>query len=302
MATTNVLNALMNLGTYLKNDITEIYSGPNRLNNKGEALEYYVKDAYCDSFEVEGVQEKKMVHEGYFSYLGNTKNPPDFIIEGGEAVEVKKMESKGRLQLNSSYPKSKLRRDDERISNICKECDGGEWQEKPMIYSIGFVPPRSQKINLLWFIDGETYAANHTVYKNFAERVSRVIENGFEGITEETTELARFQGVDSKKLANLRARPMWSLENPIKVFEDIIHYNGAYEFTVIAILKKERYNTYENKEIFEQFVEQQVFIEIEYVNIPSPNNVGEEEEVVVIHMMYESLTEARENMRIEQTL
>lgn len=297
MATTNVLNALMNLGTYLKNDITEIYSGPNRINNKGTALEYYVKDAYCNSFRVEGIREKKAVHEQYCSYLGNNRNPPDFIIEGGEAVEVKKMESPtGRLQLNSSYPKSKLRRDDERISRKSRECDGGEWQEKPMIYSIGYVPEGSDKIKLLWFIDGETYAADYTFYKGFLEQISDAIESRFEGATENTTELARFQGVDSSTWANLRARPMWSLSNPVQAFGNVISYDDEHEFTVIAIVKKEKYDAYENKDIFEQFVNNQGYIEIEYVEMPSPNSVTGEQEVVIIHMKYESLVEARETM------
>lgn len=40
------------------------------------------------------------------SHQGNKNHPPNFIIRGGDAIEVKKIESKNRnIALNSSFPK-----------------------------------------------------------------------------------------------------------------------------------------------------------------------------------------------------
>ncbi|MDP7980338.1 NgoPII family restriction endonuclease [Bacillus sp. WLY-B-L8] len=291
----NVLNALMNLGTYLNNDIKDIYSGSNRMNSQGTALEFYVKDAYCNAFDTENIEEKIKIHEQYFSYLGNDSNPPDFVIKDGEGVEVKKLESlTGQLQLNSSYPKNKLRQSDSRISNECRTCDGGKWIEKDMMYSIGFIPKNSNEIKLLWFVDGEVYAADDIVYKNVFERLSSIIETEFKGLTSKTNELARFNKIDSRGLTDLRVRSMWLLQNPIKAFKDIILFDKENEFSVIAIIKKEKYETYANKEEFEQFVQNSSYVEIENVTIPHPTNANVEEQVVVIHMAYKSLEEARE--------
>ena len=58
----------------------------------GVALEYFVKDAFCNSLHIQGADEKDKEHSKYISYRGNDKNPPDFMISGGDAVEVKKVE------------------------------------------------------------------------------------------------------------------------------------------------------------------------------------------------------------------
>ncbi|PGK44181.1 restriction endonuclease [Bacillus anthracis] len=294
MATTNVLNALMNLGTYLKNDIKEIYSGSNRMNSQGAALEFYIKDSYCNSFSVEGIEVKKAIHEQYFSYLGNDSNPPDFVVKNGEGVEVKKLESlTGQLQLNSSYPKNKLRQDDSRISNDCRACDGGEWTEKDMIYSIGFIPKSSSKIKLLWFIDGETYAADDIVYKELFGRLANFIETEFKGLTSKTNELARFNKIDSRGLTDLRVRSMWLLQNPIKAFSEVVRFDKANDFSIISIIKKDKYDTYINKEEFEQFVRNNPYVEVENVTIAHPTEADVQQQIVVIHMLYKSLEEAR---------
>ncbi|GEM_PF-6491591 len=54
----------------------------------GEALEYYVKDLFCDCLREKSVDEKDKVYSKYFSYIGNQNNPPDLIISKGDAVEV----------------------------------------------------------------------------------------------------------------------------------------------------------------------------------------------------------------------
>ena len=75
----------------------------------GVALEEFVKNAFADCFDC---NEKTVIQaqSKVFSYLGNSNNPPDAMLRGSDAIEIKKLTSIGntQMQLNSSYPKNKL--------------------------------------------------------------------------------------------------------------------------------------------------------------------------------------------------
>ena len=63
-----LLKALTNLS---KNPITDISSryranGKNRANNMGEALELYVKDLFCNTFDIKDASEKNKIYSKYF--------------------------------------------------------------------------------------------------------------------------------------------------------------------------------------------------------------------------------------------
>ena len=80
----------------------------NRVNQMGAALEDYVKNAFADCI---GKDQRTINSQrnSTFSYLGNNTNPPDAMLKGSDAIEIKKVESaKNTLQLNSSCPKNKL--------------------------------------------------------------------------------------------------------------------------------------------------------------------------------------------------
>ncbi|MCK8827060.1 NgoPII family restriction endonuclease [Natroniella acetigena] len=126
---TNILKALVNLDKIKVNCISEVYQSKNRVNHVGDALEYYIKDLFCNTFELEDVSDKEYEYSNYLSYLGNQNNPPDFIIENGAAIEVKKIGSQGAsIALNSSYPKNKLYNDDPRITDVCRNCEPNRYK------------------------------------------------------------------------------------------------------------------------------------------------------------------------------
>ncbi|MDR2541228.1 MAG: NgoPII family restriction endonuclease, partial [Candidatus Peribacteria bacterium] len=87
---TNLLIAIKNLIQTPIPDLVEHYQGTNRANNMGDALETYVKDAFCNSFNLTNPEKDQLYHQN-FSYLGNQNNPPDIIIKQGDAIEVKKI-------------------------------------------------------------------------------------------------------------------------------------------------------------------------------------------------------------------
>lgn len=100
--TTNLLIALANI---IENPITDLvahYKGSNRANNMGDALETYIKDLFCQSVQ----SNNDSRYSEFFSYLGNTNNPPDVIIRDGDAIEVKKIENlSSAIALIRFYPK-----------------------------------------------------------------------------------------------------------------------------------------------------------------------------------------------------
>ncbi|KXK26869.1 MAG: NgoPII restriction endonuclease [candidate division WS6 bacterium OLB20] len=85
----NILNALINLSKRDTYKIDELYEGNNRINNVGDALEYFIKDGFINE-EVSSNEQRDKKYSEAFSYLGNSSNPPDFMLRGGDAFEVKK--------------------------------------------------------------------------------------------------------------------------------------------------------------------------------------------------------------------
>lgn len=244
----NLLVAIKSLVENPQLKLTRFYSGSNRANNMGDALESYIKDLFSASFEMdEGEAYKK--HSQVFNYLGNQNNPPDAILKSGDAIEVKKIESlRSGLSLNSSYPKAKLYKDSPLLTEACKNIEDGEWSEKDIIYIIGVVgnDKNSKKKDVLrgvWFVYGDCYAASKSIY----ERIKSTIENGIREIPDielsNTQELARVNKVDPLGVTYLRVRGMWGIENPIKVF-NYLKLNTEGEFFAHAIMRKCKYDAF----------------------------------------------------------
>ena len=103
---TNILEAIYNIVNQKNFEIRAMYSGRNRANGMGDALENYIKDAFAGTFGVSDELQKMQTYNQKFSWLGSQNNPPDIMIKGGDAIEVKKTQSaNSSLALNSSYPK-----------------------------------------------------------------------------------------------------------------------------------------------------------------------------------------------------
>src|SRR5690606_24400875 len=133
---TNILEAIVNIAQNPVYEIKNHYSGRNRMNNVGEALETFIKDAFANTIQIEDETEKMRRYNEVFSWLGNQNHPPDIMIKGGDAIEVKKTQSANSdLALNSSYPKATVQANSKMITQACKVCE--EWTEKDLIYCVG---------------------------------------------------------------------------------------------------------------------------------------------------------------------
>lgn len=268
---TNILQALKNLTENPITDISARYqaNGRNRANNMGEALEAYVKDLFCNTFDIQNETEKNRICSEKFSYIGNQNNPPDLMIANGDAIEVKKIESVGsQIALNSSYPKDKLYSDSPMITQDCRECEN--WREKDIIYVVGAI--QQDKLKALWFVYGDCYAASKDTYERIKNKISEGVNSLPDVEFSETKELGRVNKVDPLGITYLRIRGMWGIDNPVHVFDYITNIERDSKLTVNAVMLTEKYNSFpeSDRQAIENITSDN--FTISDVEIKSPNN------------------------------
>lgn len=262
---TNLLIALKNIANKPITNLVSHYSSGNRMNSRGETLELYIKDIFCNSLDLK-MNEKLEAFSEHFSYIGNQNNPPDIIIRGGDAVEVKKIEGlNSGIALNSSYPKDKLYANSSMITKECRDCEN--WVEKDLLYVIGVA--KHDVLKSLWFVYGDCYAANKAVYERIREKISSGLLELRDVEFAETNELGRVNRVDPLGITYLRIRGMWHIENPNKVF-NYLPVNKNADFLVNALLLEQKYNSFPLAD--RQTLENTNSISIKSIKIPSPNN------------------------------
>lgn len=266
---TNIIRAIINLVNKPVVELKEYAQSHNRANSMGGALEEYIKDIFADTVGEIDIEKRNRKISECFSYLGNQNNPPDSIIRGGDAIEVKKIESKNAtLALNSSYPKAKIFASSEMITDACRNCE--QWDEKDIIYAVGVVN-KNTLLNLC-MVYGVDYAASECIYT----RIKRVITEGINSIPDvefaKTKELGRVNRVDPLGITYLRVRGMWGIENPMKVFEYIYQRDESKKFNFMALINEDKYNTLEYTEELEQLVIDVEGLDIIDVEIKVPDN------------------------------
>jgi hypothetical protein len=267
----SILTAITNVIETPVRELRAFYQSRNRANNMGEALEEYVKDAFAGTIDESDGQARLRRLNEVFSYTGNQNNPPDIIIRGGDAVEVKKIENAGAgLALNSSYPKAKLFSDSPMITRACKDCE--RWTEKDIAYIVGVVGERH--LQKLYIVYGADYAASADTY----ERIKHTISEGVTAIPNvefgETKEFGRVNRVDPLGITYLRIRGMWGIENPAKAFSYVYSETARREFELTAIINAEKYKSFPQSERdkLERLALNSGGVVINDVNIKTPDN------------------------------
>jgi hypothetical protein len=264
-------NLLKAIKSIIDNPIIEVksyYSGRNRANSVGDALENYVKDIFANTFDLpESDRMEKMSH--VFSYLGNQNNPPDIILRNGDAIEIKKVQSPtSALALNSSYPKARLYADSPLLTLACKNCE--DWTDKDLLYIIGHTTDTN--IKYLWLVYGDCFSADKEVY----EKIKQTISKGITGIPNieftETNELGKVKKVDPLGVTDLRIRGMWHIENPHKIFAYLNKVNADTEFQLICLMKTDKFESFpKDDKLALQNLEKSNY-SFEKVKIKDPNN------------------------------
>jgi hypothetical protein len=236
---TNILEAIVNIANNPVVAIRNHYTGRNRANNVGEALEMFVKDAFANTIQEQDEQVKNTRFNQVFSWLGNQNHPPDIMIRQGDAIEVKKTQSANSdLALNSSYPKSNIQSNSNMITQECRTCEN--WSEKDLIYCVGHTTDDS--IKSLWMVYGNIYAAKHETYQVIKQKITDGINEIPNVELAETNELGRVNRVDPLGITNLRIRGMWQIQNPRRVF-NYLHTTGD-TFELVAVIPTTKYNSF----------------------------------------------------------
>lgn len=267
----SILKAIKNI---INNPIYKIkayYSGRNRANSVGTALEEYIKDIFANALNIDDKYIKNNLYNQAFSYLGNQNNPPDMILRNGDSIEVKKIQGKGSgIALNSSYPKSKLYSNSKMITKHCRDCE--TWDIKDIIYVIGNTDDNNLKT--LWFVYGDCYAADNKIY----EKIKTTISNGLQEIPNielvETNEIGKIKKIDPLGITDLRIRGMWHILHPQKVYEYLPKEQGSSEFKVYCLIRKDKFDKFDEQsksELIQLSNENNNFY-IKNVKIKDPNN------------------------------
>lgn len=264
---TNILEAIINIVNNPVVAIRNHYTGRNRVNNVGEALEMFVKDAFANTIQEKDEQKKNTKFNQVFSWLGNQNHPPDIIIRQGDAIEVKKTQSANSdLALNSSYPKSNIQSNSSMLTQECRTCEN--WIEKDIIYCVGHTTDES--IKSIWMVYGNIYAAKHETYQIIKQKITDGINEIPNVELTQTNELGRVNRVDPLGITNLRIRGMWQIQNPRRVFNYLHKTDSSFE--LVAIIPTSKYDSFssESKNRIENLANPN--LNITDVQVKDPNN------------------------------
>lgn len=240
----NILTAIVNIINNADNHIQrKVQPGNNRANDAGDMLEAFIQDSFANSYGKKGQEYNRLIKET-FSYLGNSFNPPNMILKGSDAIEVKKIQSFGasELQLNSSYPKDKIYSDSTLISKYAKVCEEGGWTEKDMLYVVGIVP--KDTIKRLWFVYGDCFCADRHFYENVKNKIDEDSQN-IDGIDLlNTAELGKEIKINYLSSSYLTIKENWLHVGLNDVFEKYVECNENKDFQVFSILRKSKYENF----------------------------------------------------------
>lgn len=267
----NILQAFINIVNNYQVNITNVTDGNNRANNMGEGLETYIKEAFSNTFLESDKKIKKQKFRDCFSYEGSKTRIPDLILKDSDAIEIKKTEVLGDLQLNSSHPKAILY-SNQNISDECKNCEIALWTKKDILYTMGHIPKKSKNLKSLWFVYGTCYAANEDIYQDVVNEIKTTLKTTDSlQIDTDCKELGKVKNIDSLKITYLRIRGMWVIKHPSKVFDDLYEQTDE-SFSLIALIPSEKYDTFPKKD--RDIIENIKSITITDEEISNPNNAA----------------------------
>ena len=264
----NVIDAIVNL---VHNPVVQLcseYKSRNRANSEGEALEEYVKDLFAGTFDC-SPQDRMEEFEKVFSYLGNNSNPPDSMLWGGDAIEIKKIGTlDAALALNSSYPKHTIKSSSTMISEECRNAE--QWDEKDMLYVVGIV--RENMLRHLAMVYGLDYCASESCYHSLKDKIARGV-NSIGGVEfSETRELGRVNRVDPLGITYMRVRGMWGIENPWTVFRYIYQRDMRKKLNFMCLININKWERLSGTNRLTALSKDDGRVNIQDVKIKNPDN------------------------------
>lgn len=250
----SILDAICVYADLESAQLDDHYSSKISINKVGDQLEFFIKDLVADSFHKATKDEKQKEHDKHFCWTGKQNSPPDMMVRGGDAIEVKKSESIGSTRdLNSSPPRQTLSYDDERLDDDCKKAEEGAW-EKDVIYALGS-RVNGGSIGFMWMVYGDCWCAKTESYEFVRERVSDILFDELEDDPEigiKDNEIARVFPTGSYVPAEMRVRGMWNLNHPGEGnnLHNFSKYVAGYENKkdntepLFVVMRESKFNTF----------------------------------------------------------
>ncbi len=268
---TNILQAIKHLIDGHDVLVGEVRESNNRANSLGEAFEVYIKNVFAGAFGLAGTMYQDRI-SAVFSYQGSATKPPDLMLRGGDAIEIKKLQTRdSQIQLNSSFPKNKLHADDSRVSAEAKNSE--PWIEKDILYVIGNVDSKSKVVRSMWWVYGDCFCANASVYQSVSDKISSALTQIEDFDFSPTNEIARINGVDAQRFTDLRIRGMWLLKNPHKIFEEYAPFDKYAEFQLFVLMQEKKWQTFPSvdRDVIEKLAKSGI-LEMTSEKVANPDN------------------------------
>lgn len=270
---TNILEAIFNISTLSPSKIKEITLVNNRTSNGSKSLKIFIKNSFAGVNSTDNENEKSRKYSKFFSFEGNKTDSPNLMIKGGDAIEINKTESiKSDIQLNSSYPKAKLKYDSPNINKHCRNCE--EWTEKDIIYVIGHIPRKTKKLSSLWLTFGSIYAADEEIYTFVENFILESLEEIGNTTFSETKEICRVNYIDPLRITNMKIRgtSLFQLKPPVKVYNYVYEYQPHLNFQLIALVPLFKYKSFpkDSRNKIENSTNSN--LNIQDIEIKDPNN------------------------------
>ena len=99
-----------------------------------------------------------------------------------------------------------------------------------------------QDLNRLWLIYGDCYAASKEVYDKMANAIADGVNQIPDIEFQATNELGRVNKVDPLGITALRVRGMWHIENPSRVYSELVSNTTNRQFYLL--MREEKYQSF----------------------------------------------------------
>lgn len=175
--------------------------------------------------------------------------------------------------MNSSNPKQKLLRSDPRVASACKNAPGdNNWEERDIIYAVGYVQKNTTDLKILSMVYGTEYCASHetydTIFNAAAEKIHEL--DGYE--FSRSKELAHINEFDPLGRTYWRARSLWGIHNPWVAFNDIYHYDDSKSFPFMCIINTQKWESFQNVGDLIALSKNDSRLKISNVQVKDPDN------------------------------
>lgn len=210
----------------------------------------FVKNLFADSFGLSPYEQRDR-HREIFSFVSNNAEIPDFMLRGGDVVEIKTVRLKSGeydpvkcspIEFNTVFPRQKLFFDDPLVTDECRRAES--WYEKDVVYVVGALK-RRQLIHLC-MIYGVDYCAGEKYYSGLNYELKKLIAKIRAARFPYTRELARIGTVDPTGATYLKLYGMWHVENPWSFFRYVCRPNPNANFSFMCIINREKFHQLDN--------------------------------------------------------